>query len=471
MIDLTLLLNKESGDPLYAQLYHYIKKDILNGKLPADSRLPSIRSLSSHLHISRNTVDMAYQQLLAEGYVQSRPRSGLYIMDLKLEALPLSHVVSKNWLENSIQDSPEIRYNFRYGDVDAEHFPFATWRKLSNQSLIQNQMKLFSYGDPLGEPGLRSEIANYLHSSRGVNCSPDQIIIGAGVQYLLGVLSGLIDNVSHGIAMEDPGYDGVRTVFQHKGLNIHPIPLEADGLHIHKLYKSNSRIVYITPSHQFPYGMVMPLAKRMQLLKWATDQNGIIIEDDYDSEFRYVGKPIPSLQSLDTQQRTVYLGTFSKCLLPSLRIAYMVLPHALVELHRKQDYRLYDQTVSPFQQNTLELFMSNGHWEAHIRKMRKVYRQKQFTLISMIQKMMGAQVTIVGEDAGLHILLRVHNGMDEHKLIATAEKEGVQVYPVSPFWAQPAQAEQSMVQIGFGGLSIEDITEGVYALHRAWFGV
>lgn len=215
----------------------------------------------------------------------------------------------------------------------------------------------------------------------------------------------------------------------------------------------------------------MPLAKRMQLLKWATDQNGIIIEDDYDSEFRYVGKPIPSLQSLDTQQRTVYLGTFSKCLLPSLRIAYMVLPQTMLELHRKQDYRLYDQTVSHFQQNTLELFMSNGHWEAHIRKMRKVYRQKQFTLISMIQKMMGAQVTIIGEDAGLHILLRVHNGMDEHKLIATAEKEGVKVYPVSPFWAQPAQAEQSMVQIGFGGLSIEDITEGVYALHRAWFGV
>jgi GntR family transcriptional regulator/MocR family aminotransferase len=469
MIDLTLLLNRESGNPLYSQLYHYIKEDILNGKISADTRLPSIRSLSSHLHISRNTVDMAYQQLIAEGYVQSRPRSGLYVMDLKLESLHLSHVVNKESLENSIQDSPAIRYDFRYGDVDAEHFPFSTWRKLSNQSLLQNQMKLFSYGDPLGEPGLRLEIANYLHSSRGVNCSPDQVIIGAGIQYLLGVLSGLVGDVSQGISMEDPGYDGVRTVFQHKGLTVHSIPLEADGLLIQKLYESNTRIVYITPSHQFPYGMVMPLAKRMQLLKWATDRNGIIIEDDYDSEFRYVGKPIPSLQSLDTQQRTVYLGTFSKCLLPSLRIAYMVLPQTLLELHSKHNYRLYDQTVSPVHQHTLELFMSNGHWEAHIRKMRKVYRQKQFTLISMIQKMMGTHVTIIGEDAGLHILLRVHNGMDEQKLIATAQKEGVQVYPVSPFWALPAQAEPSMVQIGFGGISIEDITEGVCALHRAWF--
>ncbi|GLF91936.1 GntR family transcriptional regulator [Bacillus safensis] len=471
MIDLTFLLNRESKEPLYSQLYQYIKTNILNGKLSAGTRLPSIRSLSSHLCISRNTVDMAYQQLLAEGYVQSRPRSGLYIMDLKLESLPSSQPVTKKKWENSILNNPEIRFDFRYGDVDAEHFPFATWRKLSNQSLLQNQMKLFSYGDPLGEQGLRLEIANYLHSSRGVNCSPDQIIIGAGIQYLLGVLSGLIGDGIQDISMEDPGYDGVRAVFKHKGFNVHSIPLEADGLHIQKLYESNTRIVYVTPSHQFPYGMIMPLTKRMQLLKWASDQDGIIIEDDYDSEFRYVGKPIPSLQSMDTQQRTVYLGTFSKCLLPSLRIAYMVLPRPLLEIHSKQDYRLYDQNVSQLHQHTLELFMSNGHWEAHIRKMRKVYRQKQSTLIAMIQKLMGTQVTIIGEDAGLHILLRVHNGMDEHELISTAKMEGAQVYPISPFWAQSAHAEPSMVQIGFGGLSIEDITEGVYSLYRAWFEV
>ncbi|SFE94289.1 GntR family transcriptional regulator / MocR family aminotransferase [Paenibacillus algorifonticola] len=372
---------------------------------------------------------------------------------------------------NGLQDSSAIRYDFRYGDVDAEHFPFATWRKLSNLSMQLDQRDLIAYGDPLGEPGLRVEIANYLYSSRGVNCSPDQIMIGAGVQYLLGVLSRLIGGANNGMAMEEPGYDGVRTIFSHHGFHIYPIPLETDGLNIRKLYESKSRIVYITPSHQFPYGMVMPLPKRMQLLKWATDQNGIIIEDDYDSEFRYVGKPIPSLQSLDTHHRTVYLGTFSKCLLPSLRIAYMVLPQELIELHGKQDYRLYDQTVSRFHQKTLELFMKNGHWEAHIRRMRNVYKEKQFTLISRIQQLMGSQVTIIGQDAGLHILLRIHNGMDEQKLIATAEEEGIRVYPVSPFWAQQAEAEKSMVQIGFGGLSKEDITEGVRALHRAWFGI
>lgn len=470
MIDLTVLLKRDSGEPLYSQLYQYIKKEILSGKLSAQTRLPSIRALSEHLQISRNTVDLAYQQLLSEGYVQSRQRSGLYVIDLELESLPSSHSISKKWSENRIQDSSAIRYDFRYGDVDAEHFPLATWRKLTNQSIHQDQLNIFSYGDPLGEPGLRLEISKYLHGSRGVNCSPDQIMIGAGVQYLLGVLSGLVGAAANDIAMEDPGYDGVRTMFQHNGLSIHSIPLEIDGLNIQKLYESKSRIVYITPSHQFPYGMVMPLSKRMQLLKWAADQNGIIIEDDYDSEFRYSGKPIPSLQGLDTHHRTVYLGTFSKCLLPSLRIAYMVLPQALLELHSKQDYRLYDQTVSRFHQKTLELFMKNGHWEAHIRKMRNVYRQKQSILISMIQKLMGSQVTIIGQNAGLHILLSVHNGMDEQKLIQTAEEEGARVYPVSPFWAQRAQAERSMVQIGFGGLSNEDITEGVHSLHRAWFG-
>ncbi|ANY68692.1 GntR family transcriptional regulator [Paenibacillus sp. BIHB 4019] len=471
MIDLTVLLNRESGEALYSQLYQYIKQEILGGKLAAETRLPSIRSLAAHLHISRNTVDLAYQQLLAEGYVQSRPRSGLYVIDLELESLPLSHQMNKKGLKNKAQASSAIRYDFRYGDVDAAHFPFAAWRKLANLSLHQDQLDLCSYGDPLGEPGLREEIAKYLHGSRGVNCTPEQMMIGAGVQYLLGVLSRLLSGANNGseMAMEEPGYDGVRTIFAHHGFHIHPIPLETDGLNIQKLYESKSRIVYMTPSHQFPYGMVMPLPKRMQLLKWAADQIGIIIEDDYDSEFRYVGKPIPSLQSLDTHDRTVYLGTFSKCLLPSLRIAYMVLPQKLIELHAEQDYRLYDQTVSRFHQKTLELFMKNGHWEAHIRRMRNVYREKQFTLISMLQQLMGAQVTIIGQDAGLHILLRVHNGMDEQQLIATAEEESVRVYPVSLFWAQRADAEKSMVQIGFGGLSKEDITEGVRALYRAWF--
>jgi len=468
MIDLTLMLKVDAGEPLYSQIYQYIKKEILNGKLSSQTRLPSIRALSTHLQISRNTVDLAYQQLVAEGYIYSKPRSGLYVNDLELETLSSTYLSNQKPSTNSVQNSPNFRFNFRYGDVDAKHFPVATWRKISNQSL--HKMDLFSYGDPVGELDLRIEISKYLHSSRGVNCSPDQIIIGAGVQYLLGILSSLIGQSNDSIAMEEPGYDGVRKIFQHNGFNVHPIPLEIDGINIDKLYESKSRVVYITPSHQFPYGMVMPLAKRMQLLKWAQDQNGIIIEDDYDSEFRYSGKPIPSLQGMDNYHRTVYLGTFSKCLLPSLRIAYMVLPQPLLELHNKQDYRLYDQTVSQLHQNTLMVFMNNGHWEAHIRKMRTVYRQKHNILISMIRELMGSQVTIIGQDAGLHILLHVHNGMDEQKLILTAEEEGAKVYPVSAFWAHQVDAERSMVQIGFGGLSHEDIIEGVHSLYRAWFG-
>lgn len=470
MIDITLLLQMESKVPLYSQLYLYIKKEISSGALAAKTRLPSIRALSSHLHISRNTVELAYQQLTAEGYVQSKPRSGFYVIDLELEKLPAPRTSNEKLFTANVKDNSMIRYDFRYGDVDGVHFPFATWRRLSNQCMQSDQLGLLSYGDPLGEPELRLEIAKYLHGSRGVNCSPDQILIGAGTQYLLGILSGLIRATNNTIAMEDPGYDGARTIFEHNGFNIHPIPVDNDGLTIQKLYESKSRLVYLTPSHQFPYGMVMPLTKRMQLLKWAADQDAIIIEDDYDSEFRYIGKPIPSLQGLDNNHRTVYLGTFSKSLLPSLRIAYMVLPNSLLELHNKKDYRLYDQTVSLFHQNSLELFMKNGHWEAHIRKMRNVYRQKQSLLISMIQKMMGTRVKIIGQDAGLHILLQVYNGMNEEKLIKTAEEEGTRVYPVSHFWAQQAQAETPMVQIGFGGLSKDEITAGVHSLYVAWFG-
>ncbi|ASA24904.1 PLP-dependent aminotransferase family protein [Paenibacillus donghaensis] len=469
MIDMTLLLDKNSDKSLYFQLYQHIKKDIIRGKLAARTRLPSIRTLSSHLHISRNTIELAYQQLIAEGYVESKPRSGIFVIELKLEKLPVPYSGSKKPIEIVKQDRTVVQYDFRYGDVDVEHFPLTTWRKLSNQCLQPKQAALFTYGDPQGEYELRIEIAKYLYDSRGVNCSPDQIMIGAGIQHLLGVLSGLVDARGNSIGMEEPGYDGARTIFQHHGFSVIPIQLDKDGLNIHKLYESKSRIVYITPSHQFPYGMVMPFAKRMQLLKWAEEQDGIIIEDDYDSEFRYVGKPIPSLQSLDTDHRTVYLGTFSKCLLPSLRIAYMVLPPPLLELHKKHNYRLYDQTVSWFHQKTLELFMKNGHWEAHIRKMRNVYHKKQSVLIGTIRELMGEQTIMIGQDAGLHILLRVLNGMDEAELIQAAVQEGVRVYAVSPFWAQSSQVETSMVQIGFGGLSIEDIVKGVHVLHRAWF--
>jgi len=469
MIDITLLIEEKSGEPLYFQLYQHIKKDIIKGKLEAQTRLPSIRALSSHLHISRNTVESAYHKLIDEGYVQSRPRSGLYVIELELDKLPTSLSSRKKPIEVIKKEIATIQYDFKYGDVDVEHFPLATWRKLSSQCLQPEQVKLFSYGDPQGEAGLRVEIAKYLYDSRGVNCSPNQIIIGAGIQYLLSVLSRLVGISANSIAMEEPGYDGARTIFRHNGFSINPIPLDEDGLNIHKLYESKSRMVYITPSHQFPYGMVMPIAKRIQLLKWAEDLKGIIIEDDYDSEFRYAGKPIPSLQNLDVNHRTVYLGTFSKCLLPSLRIAYMILPPNLLDLYNKQDYQLYDQTVSWFHQKTLELFMSNGHWEAHIRKMRNIYHRKQSTLIEKIRELMGDQVTVIGQNAGLHILLRVHNDMNEAELIKAASREGVKVYAVSPFWEKQNQAETSMVQIGFGGLSNEDIVLGIHSLYRAWF--
>lgn len=470
MIEMMVPLDSTSNEPLYVQLYQHIKHEIVNGKIAANTRLPSIRALAAHLHISRNTVELAYHQLIAEGYVQNKPRSGMFVIALQLEKLPTLPTRPVLSLEKRKEGQAPLRYDFRYGDVDAAHFPLSTWRKLTNECLQPEHAALFCYGNPQGEPELRHEISEYLYHSRGVNCSPEQIIIGAGSQYLLSQLCNLLRPVAgNALGMEEPGYDGVRTLFLHHGFEVHPIALEKDGLSVIQLDTTPSRIVYITPSHQFPYGMVMPLAKRMQLLAWAEEKDGIIIEDDYDSEFRYVGKPIPSLHSLDTNHRTVYLGTFSKCLLPSLRIAYMVLPPGLLELHRKQNQPFVDQSVSRIHQHTLALFMNKGHWEAHLRKMRNVYHKKQTALLGTIRQLMGEQTTVIGRAAGLHILLRVHNGMTEQELIAAAANENVRVYAVSPFWAQPNKADSAMVQIGFGGLSVEEIVAGVHALHQAWF--
>ncbi|MFB5663699.1 PLP-dependent aminotransferase family protein [Alteribacillus sp. HJP-4] len=467
MVEITPQLDVKSKKPLYIQLYEYIKRKIISGTILPETRLPPIRGLSLHLNISRNTVELAYQQLVSEGYVQSRPRSGLYVIAFDKE---LPSFYSNQQLTFDIKQTNQqfIDYDFRYGNVDLEHFPFSVWKKFTNKCLSPDQQELFSYGDPKGEPGLRVEIAKYLHYSRGVNCSPEQIIVGAGIQQLLSLLAQLIKVTDNSFAMENPGYDGVRMVFRNHGFIINSIPLEKDGLDVQDLYKNNAKLVYITPSHQFPCGMVMPFLKRMQLLQWAKEEDSFIIEDDYDSEFRYIGKPIPSLQGIDTNDRVIYLGTFSKSLLPSLRIGYMVLPSILLKRY-ENNFQLYDQTVSRIHQTTLQWFMENGHWEKHLRKMRIVYQKKQHTLISTIQNFMKGKVRIIGKGAGLHILLEVYQGKSEGHLIKRAKKFGVKVYPVSKHWENPNQMKTAMVQLGFGGLTNDQITEGIKSLQRAWF--
>jgi GntR family transcriptional regulator / MocR family aminotransferase len=471
MLEITPVLDVNRKEPLYLQLYTYIKDEIYSGNIAPSIRLPSVRKLSDYLQVSRNTVEAAYQQLVAEGYVESRPRSGLYVAPMDKEPLFLQNslpVPSQSGNEWSRNEAGACLYDFKYGTIDPDSFPYAAWRKAINQCVHPDEQELLFYGEPIGEYGLRAQIASYLRQARGVSCCAEQIVLGAGTQQSLGMVCQLLGADKRKIAMEEPGYDGARIVFENCGWSTAPIPLEDDGLSLEKLEKSEAKLVYVTPSHQFPYGMVMSITKRLKLLQWARECGGIIIEDDYDGEFRYTGKPIPSLQGLDAGENVIYMGTFSKSLLPSLRISYIVLPRRLMEEYKRK-FGAYGQPVSRMQQKALQLFMESGEWERHIRRVRNIYHKRNFALLESIKTIMQEKVRIIGKDSGLHMLLEVRSRRSEEELIEAAEKYGVKVYPTSRYWVHPPKMEHPFILLGFGGLSEEKIEQGIRRLHEAWF--
>lgn len=457
----------EKGVPLYIQLYTFIKEEIQKGNLKAGDKLPSKRKLSTHLRISQNTIETAYEQLQAEGYVQSKPRKGIFVNQLDEDLFHRNESVTLPSKEESLNQPISYKVDFSHGKTDLDGFPNSIWRKLTIQSLQDEENLLFFNGERQGELGLRKEIASYLFQSRGVRCLPEQIVIGAGTQYLLGLLTMLIGR-GNVFSMEDPGFHRTRQVFQDQGVSIKPITLDKEGIHISHLKESGANVTYVTPSHQFPNGMVMPIARRMELLKWAEETEGYVIEDDYDGEFRYKGKPIPSLQGLDNKNRVIYLGTFSKSLIPSIRISYIILPNDLVEKYNCH-FRLYKQTVSRLHQHTLYLFMKNGHWERHLNKMRTSYRRKHKALIDAIEKYLGDKAVIIGEESGLHILLKVKNGMTESEIIESAQSKKVKVYPTSVYYEEYDAKSVPHVLLGFGGLTEKEIEEGIMLLKDAWF--
>ncbi|MFK9090904.1 PLP-dependent aminotransferase family protein [Bacillus salipaludis] len=465
MLEITLDLDPGSGEPLYIQLYNFFKKEIQTGKIEPGEKLPSKRKLSHHLRISQNTVETAYEQLLAEGYVESVERKGIYVKELNRDLFHHVDDVPKTKKEMK-DEGVECEVDFSHGTVALEHFPFPIWRRLTIQSLYEEESSYFLNGDPQGELPLREAISKYIYQSRGVRCSADQIIIGAGTQYLISLLTMIIGRDAV-YSMEDPGFHRTREAFKDKGVTLKPIPLDHNGIDLNHLVVSKANVTYVTPSHQFPNGMVMPITRRMELLQWAEDEGRYIIEDDYDGEFRYKGKPIPSLQGLDHKGKVIYVGTFSKSLIPSIRISYMVLPDGLLEKYN-QHFTIYKQTVSRLHQHTLSLFMINGHWERHLNKMRTVYRKKQATLIRSIEKYFGQQARIIGDDAGLHILLNVRNQLSEKELIEKAKAYKVMVYPTSVYYENNQPEQEPMILLGFGGLTEEQIEEGIRLLKESW---
>lgn len=467
MYELTPLLDMEKEEPLYIQLYHFIKEEIQKGNLEAGRKLPSKRKLSQYLGISQNTVENAYEQLLAEGYIRTLPRKGVYVNELEGDLYPCAKALQPNSHHLKEQQVTEEGIDFSHGKVDLSHFPYTIWRKLSVQSLYEDESRLFLNGDPQGEFPLREQIAQYLFQSRGVRCSADQIVLGAGTQYLIWLLTMVIGKGAV-YAMENPGFHRTRAVLKDCGFHPASLSIDENGVSLKELEKSGANVVYITPSHQFPLGIIMPISRRMELLNWAEKHSGYIIEDDYDGEFRYKGKPIPSLHGLDSAGRVIYLGTFSKSLIPSVRISYLVLPPSLLKNYQ-QSLTIYKQTVSRLHQHTLAQFMKKGHWNRHLNRMRGIYRKKQKTLLAAIAQYMGDQVHVIGEKSGLHILLCVNNSKSEEELLMAAQVKNVKIYPASIYYDGGMRNLAPMVLLGFGGLSEEEIIEGIARLAEAWF--
>ena len=461
MEQLFLTLDKGNERPLYEQLYLNVKQAIIRQDIPTGTKLPSKRQLGDFLNISQTTIELAYGQLLAEGYIISKPRVGYFVE--AIDELP--YVEKEMPLSTDMSDEPTTyRFDFSPGKIDEDGFPFHLWRKYAKDIYDESSKQLLQPGHPQGEYALRGEITRYLYESRGIQCIPEQIVIGSGTEQLLPMILRLF-NKDAKIALENPGYSAIpRAHIQGRAI---PVAVDEDGLLVDELEKSDANLVYITPSHQFPTGAVLSAMRRAQLLKWAAQrQSRYIIEDDYDSEFRYIGKPIPALQGLDKGDNVIYMSTFSKSVMPSLRVAYFVLPLSLLPKYREV-FSYYSATVPRFDQHLLANFMRDGHFSKHLNRMRKIYRKKHDKLISLLSKHYPA-VSVSGDSAGMHVLLSVPHTRTEKELLEHARREKLHIQPITRYMMKPVAYEHPTFILGFGGIPIENLEDAVHALMKAF---
>ncbi len=475
MYDMTIRLQQNSEKCLYEQIYEHIRHEIWEGKLLAGERLPSTRSLAGYLQVARSTVDYAYEQLLSEGYIEAKPCKGYFVCPME-ELLQLE-TDETEWDERKQEQEKNVSVdmtetvavpvcNFAPHGIDMSAFPFSVWRRIHKNILNNSNEELWARGDSQGDYDLRLTISRYLHSSRGVNCAPEQIIVGAGNDYLLMLLEKILGR-HVGIAMENPTYMRTWRIFRSFAYNVITVPMDESGMMVQALDKTDARVAYVMPSHQFPTGTVMPIRRRTELLKWANRaEDRYLIEDDYDSEFRYRGKPIPALQSLDENGKVIYIGTFSKAIAPAIRISYMVLPKPLLEIYHRDCY-FYSCTVSRIDQGVLNEFIRDGYFERHLNKMRKLYRTKHDLLLQELTPF-GKSFEVSGEHGGLHLLLTAKGKISEQELLDRAETVGVRVYGLSDSCAEEIPDRRATVLLGFGALTEQEIQEGIRKLKEAW---
>ena len=448
---LTYPLNKESGRSLYEQLYEGIRRDILSGTLPAHQRLPSKRALAQHLEVSIITVQNAYEQLAAEGYIYSQEKRGYYVSPVER---PLQAAARQ---PAPLPPEPEQKTYFLdlvTNSIDRAYFPFTVWARLMRETLLERDKALLQAAPYNGAEELRRAISDYLRQFRGMNVDSGQIIVGAGTEFLYSLLIQLLGREKC-YAVEDPGYSKIAEIYRSHQVNLRQVGLDEKGLSTRLLRRQEADIVHLSPSHHYPTGIVMPIGRRQELLHWAEEQEGRwILEDDYDSEFRFTLRPIPTLQSIDRAGRVIYVNTFSRTLAPSLRISYMVLPKSLTERYRAQ-LGFYSSTVPAMEQHTLARFLDEGYFEAHINRMRKSYRaQRDAVIDTILQSPLGEHCRVSGEDAGLHFLLTIDTKCTDHVLRADAEGRGVRLSFLSDFALSPDAAKPHTLVIHYPGIDL-----------------
>ena len=464
-MELIVPLNVQGDRPLYEQIYQYIKDEIRRGNIRPEKQLPSSRELAKSLKVSRSTTQLAYEQLVSEGYLEAVPRKGYFAASLDGIFPPVARSAATVRSDQKIKLSAgteqenarrqlfrdEFEVDFSPRGIDLEGFPYATWRKISRSVLKEEDRELFLKGEPQGDLILREAIRDYLHAARGVNCDASQIIIGAGNEYLLMLLSQLIGRDAV-IAMENPTYRQAYRVLSGVGHKVMPVGIDKNGFCVKEINGQDVQAAYVMPSHQFPTGIVMPVRRRQELLSWAGEEPGrYLIEDDYDSEFRYKGKPIPALQGMDQNGRVIYMGTFSKAIAPAIRVGYMVLPESLLSVYLEKG-RFYSSTVSRVDQRILANFISGGYFERHLNRMREIYKGKHDVLLGEL-KPLEKRFEITGEFAGLHVLLKDKKKETEQSLLEKAAKNRVRVYELSGFYMEEAQAkETSTIVLGYAHL-------------------
>lgn len=464
MNELTINLQPGSKIPLYEQIYSYIKKDIQSKRLQSGEKLPSTRALSRYLEVSRSTVELAYEQLLSEGYVEAEPYRGYFVA--QIEELYQLNRVFKPVQEQPVKAEKQYEYDFTPNGVDLKSFPYNVWRRLSKDCLLDDKAEMFRLGEAQGEYGLRNAICHYLHQARGVNCGPEQIIVGAGNDYLLMLLTTVIGQ-NHKVALENPTYKQAYRLFKNLSYEVCTVDMDSKGMEINKLTESQADIAFVMPSHQYPLGIVMPIKRRLALLKWANEKEfRYIIEDDYDSEFRYKGKPIPALQGYDNHDKVIYMGTFSKSIAPAIRMSYMVLPKPLLSLYQERSSFL-NSTVSKVDQMILKKFIEEGYYERHLNKTRALYKSRHDVLLNCLKNMQDL-CQVSGENAGVHLLLRFQNGMSEDELTERAKARGVKVYGLTEYFVEPQQKRQATILLGYANMNEEKIKEAVTILEEVW---